>query len=385
MIGKCTIPAAFFSTIIMSIILCSSALATRFEGGQSVYIVDTVTINDDLFAGGQNVDVNGHIRGDLIISGMSGTLDGEVDGSVMAFVYHFKMSGHCRNSVRAFARRIDVDGHIERNLMVFGEEVILGEQGWVEKDVHVGANKILIQGRIGGKLEGGGGEVYISGQIDEDVRIEARSVVIQPTAIIGGNLTTVGEKEPKIEPGAQILGLTSHSLPQKKEGGGYSFGDFLGDRWSFLALALIGGILLALFRGFTREVTGYIQTHLLKSLGLGFVFFVCLPIAALISVITLVGIPVGLTVLAGWLLLFYLSKVFAAIIIGEWTFRRLRRGRMPGLFWSLLVGLVIIILVLKIPYVWLVVKLAIIFLAFGGFFSAAAHRYAQTPRTSETA
>jgi len=419
------------AAVLLGLALSPAAFATRFMGGGSVYVADTVEIDDDLFTGGQNININGHIRGDLVAAGMSATLDGEVDGSVAAFVYDLKMCGDCRNSVRVFARRIDIDGHIERNLMAFGEEVIIGTHGWVEKDIHFGASTVLIQGHVGGKLEGSGDKVYISGQIDGDVKIEAPEVVVQPTAIIGGNLTTTGYKEPKIEPGAQILGETTHSTPKKKEPKGYSFLSFLCDAWSFLALALTGGVLLGFFGGFTLDVTQQIKTHWLKSLGLGFVFFVGLPIAAVILIVTLIGIPLGVVVLAGWGLLCYLAKVFIAIIVGDWLLRKLRGGRSPKAFWSMILGVVVIILALKIPFFgflakiliatiiggWILTRLrrrgshqvfrsiilgvvvilvlatpfigpvinaTIIFLAFGGFFLAAAERHAQTRQSNET-
>lgn len=353
----------------------STASATRFSSGQSIYIADSVEINDDFFATAQNTNVNGHIRGDLVIVGMSAGFDGEVDGSVMVGVYDFDMSGHCRNSVRAFAKQISIDGHIERNLMVFGADVVLGKSGWVEKDVHFGGGTFLVQGRIGGILRGSGDEIFISGQIDGNVYLEAGKVVIQPTAIIGGMLEVCGKNEPKIEPGAQILGEISHcSTGEKKKAAGYELADFFIDFWSFLALALTGGMMLAFFKGFTREVTGQVKSQWLKSLGLGFVFFICLPIAAVILMVTLVGLPLGLMVLAGWLVLFYLTKVFGGIIIGDWILRKLRGGRPPKPFWAMVLGLLIIILLLNIPVLWVPIKLALIFLVFGGFFLAVARR-----------
>jgi cytoskeletal protein CcmA (bactofilin family) len=367
------------------IALTASGYATEFMGGESVYIIDSVTINDDLISGSQSTTVSGKVRGDLITMGMSTTVDGEVNGSINSFVMDFKMSGHCFNSVRTFAWRTDIDGRIERNLLAYSETVVLGRMGWVEKDVNFSANTLTMQGRIGGDLKGGGGQVYISGQIDGDVHLEAEEIVIQPSAIIGGKLTTIGKREPKIEPGAQILGETVHTPPEKKKKSGYGFGDFIIDAWSFLALALTGGVLLLLFRGFTCGVTCYIQSHWLKSLGLGFVFFICLPIAAAILIVTLIGIPMGLIVIGGWLLLFYLAKIFAALIAGEWVLKKFRGGNAPARFWSLLLGLIIIILLLKIPVLGILLKLAILFLAYGGFVLAAVEWYEQLRQKSAAA
>ncbi len=358
-------------------ILISSVSATEFATGETVYIIDTVTIDDDLFAGSQSATISGTIRGDLFVSGMYCAVDGKVDGSIMAFAYEFKLSGDCANSVRVFCRSADIDGHIERNLMAFSETFVLGRKGWVEKDIDITAGTATIQGRTGGRLRVNGGQVYLSGQVDGDVVIEAENVVVQPTAIIGGNLIVTSKNEPKIEPGAQILGETEYSLPEKEETGGYDFGDFLFDVWSLFALALVGGLIMAVCKGFTRELTNQITRHWLKSLGLGFVFFVCLPLAAAILFVTIVGVPLGVLTLAAWLALWYFSWIFTGIVVGEWTLKKLLSGKTPGMFWSMLLGMVMILLVVKIPYISFLLKLIVVFLAFGGFFLAAANRHAK--------
>ncbi|MCP4711396.1 MAG: hypothetical protein GY869_22480, partial [Planctomycetes bacterium] len=252
------------------------------------------------------------------------------------------------------------------------------------KDVHIGAASVTIQGRVGGKLDGGGGNIFISGQIDGDVDVEGDDLVIQPTAIIGGSLKFCGKEEPKIEPGAQILGEVVHCLPvEKEQAKGYTLADFIIDSWSFLALVLTGGIMLAFCGGFASEVTHQIRSQWLKSLALGFVFFICLPILAAILIVTLIGIPLGLIVLAGWSILFYLAKVFGGIFIADMILRKLRGGRPPKIFWALVLGVIIVILVSNIPTALISVpfQFMLIFLTFGGFFLAAATRHAKAQRT----
>ena len=54
-----------------------------------------------------------------------------------------------------------------------------------------------------------------------------------------------------------------------------------------------------------------------KSVGIGFAVFFGLPIAGLIALITLVGIPFGAGLLLGLALLFWIGYVAAAIAIGR--------------------------------------------------------------------
>jgi cytoskeletal protein CcmA (bactofilin family) len=353
------------------------ASASQFAGGQAAYIADTIEINDDLYVTGQNANVDGHIRGDLVFVGMTAGLDGEVDGSVAAVGYNFNMSGRCRNTVRVLARGVDIDGHIERNLIAFGENVIIGRDGWVEKDVHFGATSLTIQGRVGGLVKGKGGEIFISGQVDGDVDVKGDDLVIQPTAIIGGELKFCGKKAPKIEPGAQILGKISHNAPEEKEKSGYTLGDFFIDVWSFLALILTGGIMLAFCGTFPVEVTNQIKSQWLKSITLGFVFVVCLPIMAAILLVTLIGIPLGLMILVCWVILFYLAKIFGGMVIAEWLLRKLRGGRPARVFWTMILGIAIVVILMNVPFLGVGLKIVFVLLTFGAFFLAAAERHAR--------
>ncbi len=375
---------SFLGAAVLSLVflLVSTGSATEFRSDRSVYIIDTVEINDDLLAAGQNLIVSGRIRGDCILGGMSATVDGVVDGSIMAAGSEIRLSGECRTSARLFGRGIDVDGRIERNLIAFGETIILGKNGWVENDFYGGANNITIQGRIGGDFDAYGAQVYLAGKVDGDVEIEGEDIIIEPTAIIGGDLTTVGENKPQIEPGAQILGETRHEFPEKDERSGYTFASFLFDSWWYLAMLLAGATLLIFFSPFTRDVITAAETQWAKALGLGFVFVVCLPIAAMILAVTIIGIPLAIIVLLGWLLLWYLSYAFTGLLVGEWVLRKLRRGRAPAKFWALVLGLLIILLLGKIPILGIILQFVIIFLGFGGFFLAAVRRQALPAATA---
>ena len=115
---------ALIAMVFTGLALSPIASATQFMGGGSVYVADTVEINDDLFVGGQNTNINGHIRGDLVTAGMSATIDGEVDGAQRLSLFH---DATCDEY--AFERRIgrgheEVDHEIVESL---GEGAIFSD------------------------------------------------------------------------------------------------------------------------------------------------------------------------------------------------------------------------------------------------------------------
>jgi hypothetical protein len=151
----------------------------------------------------------------------------------------------------------------------------------------------------------------------------------------------------------------------------YTLGCFLWDAWWFLGATVVGAVLLILFRPFVAEVKDTLLQSSLRSLGLGFLFLVCLPVAAVVLAITLLGVPLGLLTLLGWFVLLYLSKIFVALAVGEWLLARLRSGKISAPLLSLIAGLLLLTIVTLIPYVGRLIQVMIVSLGFGAFFITA--------------
>ena len=80
------------------------AAAADIRQGQDITIGSTDTIEDDLYAFGQNIAINGTIHGDLIAAGNNISIDGTVTGNVIAAGSTVAIRGQVGGSVRAVAR-----------------------------------------------------------------------------------------------------------------------------------------------------------------------------------------------------------------------------------------------------------------------------------------
>jgi len=351
------------------------ASATQFKGGEAVHVREG-EILDDLFAAASDVDFDAHLVGDLFAAGATVTVGDSalIENSFMGAARRVDVGGHILNSARVFAQDINIRGHIERNVMAFAQSVTIDDRGWIEKDLYLGAGEAMVRGRIGGEIGGGCGKIVIAGQVDGNVTIEADQVTIMQSAIIGGKLKYRSSRDAKIEEGAQLLGGVEKLGPRTKKSASYGLGSFLWDAWWFLAAFAAGLVLLALFKPFITQVKQAILLASWKSLGLGFLFLICVPVAAVIIALTLVGIPLaGLTLLC-WAILLYLSRVFVGFAMGEWLLGRIRAGRAMPSGVSMFAGMLILTLIAKIPYFGLLAQLMICSLALGAFLMTA-YRY----------
>lgn len=355
-------------------VICAAAWATQFRSGSVVNVRDA-EILDDVIAGGDDLSFEGHILGDVIAAGRTVTVGDSavIDNSFMAFGQKVDVNGTVINSARAFAQDFTLRGHVERNVMGFAQSMLIDTRAWVEKDVSFACGQLILRGRVGGNLSGGASTVTISGQIDGDAKIEAEKIVVLQGAIIGGKLRYKSENEPKIEDGAQILGgvelITDDEKDKDDEG--YSLGSFFWDAWWYLGSLALGGVLLVLFRPFMAGISRNITDSSLKTLGLGLLFLICLPIAVVAVILTLIGIPAAILIALLWLILLYLSDIFVGLALGNWVITSLRKGSTPRPFFAMAIGLLLITILCSLPAIGWVVGIIIAAFAMGGFFIAA--------------
>ncbi len=104
------------------------------------------------------------------------------------------------------------------------------------------------------------------------------------------------------------------------------------------------------------------------SLLVGFILLVVAPVAAAVVMLTLIGIPLALLMLFGYLVVLYVGRVFVGLAIGRWLFTKFRRPQM-SLYVDLLVGLLILWLLGVIPYVGWAVRAVALLLGLGALAS----------------
>lgn len=171
----------------------------------------------------------------------------------------------------------------------------------------------LVEGTVRESLVVLNGRAEISGAVNDDVVVVNGDVVVRSGAEIGGDLVTRGE--PTVEDGATIGGVrrrvTSFDLDRFGLAGRIAW--WIGYSTSVLVL----GVLMLLFvtrlgdavRRVARERTG-------ASIGWGIGLFFLLPIAAVLLLVTIVGIPLGLFTLLALALIYTVGYAVATIAVG---------------------------------------------------------------------
>jgi hypothetical protein len=282
----------------------------------------------DRFAAGENVTVRAPVAGDLLAAGRSVTCDGSVGGD--AVVAGGNVHLNCRVSQNAYAAGGDVflNGTVSRNARLAGGNVQVAPTAQIDGGVTIAAGDARMSGSVGGYLQAAGGTLYIDGPVGGNVEASVGQLELGPKTVIMGRLRYRSSNTLKQDPAAQVLGGIEH-IPTRRGptvGRGLARFFFLLFFVWMLGLILVVTVLLLLLPSFVGGVVQTLESRPGLSALLGFAMLVCIPIASLILLITLVGAPLAFVVMAAYFVLLVVGYAVTGATTGDWLWKRLRRA-----------------------------------------------------------
>ena len=328
------------------------AAAADIRSGQDITIGTTETIEDDLYAFGTNIAINGTIHGDLIAGGNNISVDGNVTGDVIAGGNSVVIRGQVGGSVRAAGNTVVVDGKIANDLVVGGNELTILGNGRVGRDVIVGATNATISGQIGRDLQAGGANVKIDSGVGGNVTANVERLQITDRGTVGGSLKYTSKNEAQIANAASVKGSVERQTPDNGRAPLFSGTAALVVEWlkGLIGLLILGILVVFFFPGFSRRAGEVLVHSPWLTLAVGALALIGLPILSIVffAVGALIGgWWIGFVVLALFVVVLALSIPVAAVGVGG---ALLRVARRPVPVWlALFMGLVALLLVALIP------------------------------------
>ena len=352
------------SLILMLTAVFAAAPVLAFDGrtGDTVNVTQNEVVDGDLYVIGRSIIIDGTVNGDIFGIGQEITISGTVNGGVTLVGETLTLNGQVAHGARLAGETINVNSSIGRDIAAAGATLKVGGTAEIAGDLVLGFGTAYINGHVNGNIKGGGGEVTITNGVGGNVDLAVDKLTITSAANIEGDLVYTSENEASIQSGAQLGGSTTHNVPEKPaEPSPFSVarGKLLG----FLMILVIGIIVILLATERVSAMADSIRNKPWPSLGWGALVLFVTPIAALIVICTIIGLPLGLIALALWGIAIYLSQIPVGFLIGRLIIRRNgeieSRGLMIG---ALALGLVILLVLGLIPYIgWLVMLLTIMF------------------------
>jgi cytoskeletal protein CcmA (bactofilin family) len=288
----------------------------------------------DYFTAGKSVEISGRVIGDVYASGGQIIIDGEVDGDLLVFGASVSVTGHVKGNVRVASGQLMLSGVVDRNVTIFSGNGELLPSG----NIH--GNLFAIVGNLDlGSVVKGHARVYasnlrLSNQIGKTLQAYVGQLRITSKGEIGGSLEYWSNNEAVISEEAHIAHIEQHpsffyKLTHGKFLRGIKIGSILATRFmNFLYTFIIGLILMRYFPAKIWNAVSALGERPLQSLLAGLVVALILPIAAFAMLVTILGAPFALTIIAMNLFFFYTAKIVCVLWVVKHVYEGMRFRRL---------------------------------------------------------
>ena len=316
------------------------------------------TVSGDLCAAGGNVSIPGKVGRDLWVAGGEITVGDSVG-----------------EDVRAAGGQVSLSGPIGGDLMCFAGNTVADSGCKVAGKVLISTGDLTWAGEAGKDLEANAGVITLKGVVHGNANLSGADIVVGPGAVIEGDLIYTSAAEAKISPQAVVKGKTDHRLPPErahKPKKHFPLSAILKIltfwAWSLGSL-LLGSLLLNLFPGMGQRIEARIRTLHWAALA-GFVVLALVPGVILALLLSVVGVPIGLSLLTVVLFALIASIAFTGLTLGRALVEMITKKPAAAWFWPMALGVFLIQLLGLIPCFGLILKLLVAIVGVGGMYLA---------------
>jgi hypothetical protein len=324
------------------------------------------TVDDTLLASGNIVRVEGVVNGDLLAFGGTVEVRGAVKGDLVSFAKRIVVSGSVEGNIFDLSNSLDLDGQLGHSIYGLMQSLHVNDRGRIGEGMVVGAGDFTLEGEVNRSVTLYAGNADVSGSIGRELTMAGDNLTLTNTARIGGNLSArVRElKNVHIADGATITGTRDIQVRARENRFAHPKFYFFQAVWLAAAL-LVGWLGLVLFPGFFQASTHAVGSGW-RSLVLGIAVLAGVPVAIILTAITVVGLPASLMLLMAYLAAIYLAKIWVGAFLGQILLKPTGVTKGDWLL-GLLVGLLILTVVRFIPYLGGLVHFGVICLGLGAF------------------
>lgn len=284
-----------------ALVLPVHAKTDNFFAGESVTLDKEVGATS--FAAGNNVTASSKIDGASFVAGNNLSLASEQD-YLFAAGNNINLEHATAKDIFLAGNQINVQSSTIRDLYAAGTAIRIDSD--ISRNAYLGAESVTINSRING-----------------DVEISADSITIGEGAEITGTLNYPDNAKINISDSAKIANKTTYHVDLNEAKEKTITSKVLDKLYSYLAMLLIGLILIALNQKVFKQIEKIKKDFktIVKEFAFGFMFLVAVPVASIIVLCTVIGLPLSIISLMLYGILIYLSVIPTAYYFGNLIFK----------------------------------------------------------------
>ncbi len=256
----------------------------------------------------------------------------------------------------ACALDLEMTGAVKGGLKAYGASVLIS--GNSQDAVEFGGVDVTLSGNFQDIVKGVAVNLVISGTFEKDVEVRANKITIAPTAVIKGNLAYSATQINRAEE-SQITGKVMQQKSEdweawiqnasvKQERAASTFGKIF-RIMSFIVIFILGLIVYYIFPKKAEAIVSTISDAPVKSMVVGVLFLIVVPLVITVLCLTLIGIPIGIIAAFLYILTLYIGRVYIGLWMGKKILGYFKVSFSEAFFWPFTAGIIIIGLLSLIP------------------------------------
>jgi cytoskeletal protein CcmA (bactofilin family) len=355
-------------------VLPGDVKAFEFKSGENITLSQSQPVIGNLGVAGSNVSIDSDVNGDLYCAGRSVTVNGDINGDIICAAQSLTVNGAVSGSIRAAGQNLIINSEVGRNVTVMGQDINIAKNAQVDGEVMAGAQSVKIDGLIG-SFYGGGEDLSINAPVSGNVDAFSDNLIVGEGASVAGSLTYTGSKAATINPHSVIAGgVTRNAVSENQDRKNTAIGprghqigwpkNNIGNLLIYGGLALLM-VLISPKR--TNQAIVIMKTHVWLAMGFGAAAFIIAPVVAVMLLFTIIGIPISLIIFMLVPLALLISRLVAAVAIGEIALKYFFRDLAPNPYWHALAGVVITWMVFGLPFIGPLLTMMGVAWSFGGW------------------
>lgn len=394
---------------LLGLLLSGAAVAAEFGGGDVYRLPVNGVVNDDLYVSAGEVYIDGVVDGDLYAASGYIEINGEVTGDVVVAGGGIIVRGVVGDDLRVAGAGVEVLGAVRDDVFVAGggagpggfafpfqmggqtieQGVRIGSAADIGGDLHVVGGQGTLNGVIGGDLSAFMGSVILGARVAGDAEIGAEQLTLGDSAAVAGQIRYSTPE--RIANADAVAGNAVYEEPAPDDRTpnpvASLFGWLLRTILILVGFALLGALLLRFAPAALTKPVAAIEAQPVETGLYGLVaalLFIFIPILSAVMVILIWLFWGWFPALIMFAFLFgalSLLWFFSPLVTGLWLGGRImaQGDGSSTLPISLLVGVVIIVILGRVPLLgWVVYLISFIF-ALGGLIQLARRRHVASP------
>ncbi|MFS8120023.1 MAG: hypothetical protein ACMG55_16265 [Microcoleus sp.] len=342
-----TKPIILVTALVVTLFLGAGIANARgfdsFRAANNTTVTKSEVVNSTLFAAGSNIDISGEVNGDVFCAGQTITITGIIHGDVMCAGQTIRVAGQVDGSVRLAGQLVNLGGKVDGSASLAGQKVTLEGDSVVTRDVSSAASSSIFNGSVGRDLFIGSSEATVAGPVGRDVNGYVDNLAFTKSANVKGNVSYTSVNNANVASGAQIAGQQTRQQPPADMQNRSARSDFAFGVYSLITFVVIAMVLVL----FAPRLFQSLIERGVKSPGktalVGLVSLIIAPIVIIAAMLTIIGIPLGLLLGLGWLLVVILSAPVTAFYLGHMLLPSNKRTLLTMLLGSLVLSILFMI------------------------------------------